>query len=86
MRSSAALLAAVAVLAGCGGSTSTQTSTTTDAPTTAPAIETGAKDVHSGTTGGVARNPIGELAALLAPEVRAAAARLPTGGFTDFLA
>ncbi len=28
----------------------------------------------------------GELAALLAPEVRAAAARLPTGGFTDFLA
>ena len=30
------------------------------------ALETGAKDVHSGTTGGVARNPIGELAALLA--------------------
>ena len=28
------------------------------------ALETGAKDVHSGTTGGVARNPIGELAAL----------------------
>jgi protein SCO1/2 len=32
MRSSVALLAVVAVLAGCGGSTSTQTSTTTNAP------------------------------------------------------
>jgi acetylornithine deacetylase/succinyl-diaminopimelate desuccinylase-like protein len=30
------------------------------------ALETGAKDVHSGTTGGLARNPIGELAALVA--------------------
>jgi acetylornithine deacetylase/succinyl-diaminopimelate desuccinylase-like protein len=30
------------------------------------ALETGAKDVHSGTTGGAARNPIGELAGLLA--------------------
>ncbi|MBI4161172.1 MAG: M20/M25/M40 family metallo-hydrolase, partial [Acidobacteria bacterium] len=29
-------------------------------------LETGARDVHSGLTGGAARNPIGELAALLA--------------------
>src|SRR2546425_958314 len=29
-------------------------------------LETGNKDVHSGTTGGVARNPIGELCQLIA--------------------
>ena len=36
------------------------------------ALQTGAKDVHSGTTGGAARNPIGELAALIAACVRRA--------------
>jgi acetylornithine deacetylase/succinyl-diaminopimelate desuccinylase-like protein len=43
------------------------------------ALETGAKDVHSGTTGGLARNPIGELAALIAEcyDARTGKVRIP---------
>jgi len=45
------------------------------------ALETGAKDVHSGTTGGVARNPIGELAALIAAMYDARSGRVKIPGF-----
>jgi acetylornithine deacetylase/succinyl-diaminopimelate desuccinylase-like protein len=47
------------------------------------ALETGAKDVHSGTTGGVARNPIGELAALIAAMYDARTGRVKIPGFYD---
>jgi acetylornithine deacetylase/succinyl-diaminopimelate desuccinylase-like protein len=45
------------------------------------ALETGAKDVHSGTTGGAARNPIGELAALLAELYDARTGKVKIPGF-----
>ena len=45
------------------------------------ALETGAKDVHSGTTGGAARNPIGELAALLADCYDAKTGKVKIPGF-----
>jgi acetylornithine deacetylase/succinyl-diaminopimelate desuccinylase-like protein len=45
------------------------------------ALETGAKDVHSGTTGGVARNPIGELSALLAEMYDARSGKVKIPGF-----
>ncbi|HVV49843.1 MAG TPA: M20/M25/M40 family metallo-hydrolase [Polyangia bacterium] len=45
------------------------------------ALETGAKDVHSGTTGGVARNPIGELAALIAAMYDARTGKVKIPGF-----
>ncbi len=45
------------------------------------ALETGAKDVHSGTTGGVARNPIGELAMLLAAMYDARTGKVKIPGF-----
>ncbi|HLK92574.1 MAG TPA: M20/M25/M40 family metallo-hydrolase [Polyangia bacterium] len=45
------------------------------------ALETGAKDVHSGTTGGVARNPIGELSALVAAMYDARTGKVKIPGF-----
>jgi acetylornithine deacetylase/succinyl-diaminopimelate desuccinylase-like protein len=45
------------------------------------ALETGAKDVHSGTTGGVARNPIGELAALISELYDARTGKVKIPGF-----
>ena len=45
------------------------------------ALETGAKDVHSGTTGGAARNPIGELAALLSAMYDARTGKVKIPGF-----
>ena len=45
------------------------------------ALETGAKDVHSGTTGGLARNPIGELAALVAECYDARTGKVKIPGF-----
>jgi len=50
------------------------------------ALETGVKDVHSGTTGGLARNPIGELAALLADMYDARTGRVKIPGFYDDVA
>jgi acetylornithine deacetylase/succinyl-diaminopimelate desuccinylase-like protein len=47
------------------------------------ALETGAKDVHSGTTGGLARNPIGELAALIAECYDARTGKVKIPGFYD---
>jgi len=47
------------------------------------ALETGAKDVHSGTTGGAARNPIGELAALIAALYDARTGKVKVPGFYD---
>ena len=47
------------------------------------ALETGAKDVHSGTTGGLARNPIGEIAALLAECYDARSGKVKIPGFYD---
>jgi acetylornithine deacetylase/succinyl-diaminopimelate desuccinylase-like protein len=44
-------------------------------------LETGAKDVHSGTTGGLARNPIGELAALIAAMYDARTGKVKIPGF-----
>ena len=44
-------------------------------------LETGAKDVHSGTTGGVARNPIGELAALITECYDARTGKVKIPGF-----
>src|SRR3954470_11027399 len=46
-------------------------------------LETGAKDVHSGTTGGLARNPIGELAALIAECYDARTGKVKIPGFYD---
>ncbi|HEX3694412.1 MAG TPA: M20/M25/M40 family metallo-hydrolase [Polyangia bacterium] len=46
-------------------------------------LTTGKKDVHSGTTGGAARNPIGELAALLAACYDASSGRVKIPGFYD---
>ena len=45
------------------------------------ALDTGVKDVHSGTTGGLARNPIGELAALIAELYDARTGRVKIPGF-----
>ena len=47
------------------------------------ALETGAKDVHSGTTGGLARNPIGEIAALIADCYDARTGKVKIPGFYD---
>jgi acetylornithine deacetylase/succinyl-diaminopimelate desuccinylase-like protein len=47
------------------------------------ALETGAKDVHSGTTGGAARNPIGELCAVIAECYDARSGRVKIPGFYD---
>lgn len=47
------------------------------------ALETGAKDVHSGTTGGLARNPIAELAALLAEMFDGRTGKVKIPGFYD---
>ena len=44
-------------------------------------LRTGAKDVHSGTTGGAARNPVAELAALIADCVDARTGRVKIPGF-----
>ncbi|MCG5053634.1 MAG: M20/M25/M40 family metallo-hydrolase [Myxococcales bacterium] len=44
-------------------------------------LETGAKDVHSGTTGGAARNPVGELAALIATCYDARTGKVKIPGF-----
>jgi acetylornithine deacetylase/succinyl-diaminopimelate desuccinylase-like protein len=46
-------------------------------------LTTGAKDVHSGTTGGAARNPVGELAQLLAECYDARTGRVKIPGFYD---
>jgi acetylornithine deacetylase/succinyl-diaminopimelate desuccinylase-like protein len=50
------------------------------------ALETGVKDVHSGTTGGLARNPIGELSALLAEMYDARTGRVKIPGFYEDVA
>jgi len=44
-------------------------------------LQTGTKDVHSGTTGGIARNPIGELADLLAKCYDAKTGKVKIPGF-----
>jgi len=46
-------------------------------------LSTGAKDVHSGTTGGAARNPLTELAALVADCVEARTGKIKIPGFYD---
>ena len=46
-------------------------------------LQTGAKDVHSGTTGGAARTPVAELAALVAACVDARTGRVKIPGFYD---
>src|SRR4029453_4497839 len=46
-------------------------------------LETGAKDVHSGTTGGAARNPGGELAELIARCYDARTGKVKIPGFYD---
>jgi acetylornithine deacetylase/succinyl-diaminopimelate desuccinylase-like protein len=46
-------------------------------------LETGAKDVHSGLTGGAARNPIGELCQLIAQCYDASTGRVKIRGFYD---
>lgn len=46
-------------------------------------LQTGAKDVHSGTTGGAARNPVAELAALLSECMDARTGRVKIPGFYD---
>ena len=46
-------------------------------------LETGAKDVHSGTTGGAARNPVTELAGLIAACVDGRTGRVKIPGFYD---
>ncbi|HXU61711.1 MAG TPA: M20/M25/M40 family metallo-hydrolase [Polyangia bacterium] len=47
------------------------------------ALETGVKDVHSGTTGGLARNPIAELAALIAEMFDGRTGKVKIPGFYD---
>jgi acetylornithine deacetylase/succinyl-diaminopimelate desuccinylase-like protein len=46
-------------------------------------LETGVKDVHSGTTGGAARNPVGELAELIGKCYDARTGRVKIPGFYD---
>jgi acetylornithine deacetylase/succinyl-diaminopimelate desuccinylase-like protein len=46
-------------------------------------LTTGAKDVHSGTTGGAARNPIGEIAGLISACYDARTGRVKIPGFYD---
>jgi acetylornithine deacetylase/succinyl-diaminopimelate desuccinylase-like protein len=46
-------------------------------------LRTGAKDVHSGTTGGAARNPVTELAGLVAACVDARTGKVKIPGFYD---
>lgn len=46
-------------------------------------LETGAKDIHSGLTGGAARNPIAELCAIVASCAEAASGRILIPGFHD---
>jgi acetylornithine deacetylase/succinyl-diaminopimelate desuccinylase-like protein len=46
-------------------------------------LQTGAKDVHSGTTGGAARNPVTELAALVATCIDARTGKVKIPGFCD---
>jgi acetylornithine deacetylase/succinyl-diaminopimelate desuccinylase-like protein len=46
-------------------------------------LQTGKKDVHSGTTGGAARNPVGELAQLIAQCYDARTGRVKIPGFYD---
>jgi acetylornithine deacetylase/succinyl-diaminopimelate desuccinylase-like protein len=46
-------------------------------------LRTGAKDVHSGTTGGAARNPVTELAALVASCIDARTGKVKIPGFYD---
>ncbi|HEY7547826.1 MAG TPA: M20/M25/M40 family metallo-hydrolase [Blastocatellia bacterium] len=46
-------------------------------------LETGAKDVHSGLTGGAARNPVGELCKLIAECYDATTGRVKIKGFYD---
>ncbi len=46
-------------------------------------LQTGAKDVHSGTTGGAARNPVGELAAVITECYDARTGRVKIPGFYD---
>lgn len=46
-------------------------------------LQTGAKDVHSGTTGGAARNPVGELAELIARCYDARTGQVKIPGFYD---
>jgi acetylornithine deacetylase/succinyl-diaminopimelate desuccinylase-like protein len=46
-------------------------------------LETGVKDVHSGTTGGAARNPVGELAELISKCYDARTGRVKIPGFYD---
>lgn len=46
-------------------------------------LKTGAKDVHSGTTGGLARNPIGELAQLISECYDARTGHVHIPGFYD---
>lgn len=46
-------------------------------------LETGAKDVHSGLTGGAARNPLGELAKVISEAYDADTGRVKIKGFYD---
>ena len=46
-------------------------------------LQTGAKDVHSGTTGGAARNPVAELAALVADCMDAQTGKVKIPGFYE---
>lgn len=46
-------------------------------------LETGSKDCHSGLTGGAARNPVGELASLIAHCYNASTGRVKIKGFYD---
>jgi len=46
-------------------------------------LQTGDKDVHSGTTGGAARNPVGELCALIAACYQASTGKVLIPGFYD---
>lgn len=46
-------------------------------------LETGVKDVHSGLTGGLARNPIGEIAKIIANAYDASSGEVHFAGFAD---